>query len=100
MRCRINDLAVIVRSNIEENQGKLVKVEGIGLVRNWIVKPLSPIFLRHFLLTGNPCTVTDPFSEIEIDDNQLMPLRDNPGEDETFIWTDKPLQMQPADLSL
>lgn len=84
MRCKVGDLAVVVRARDPRNNGALCEV--LRTYHNasrpsWYIKASRPLF--NFLgmeMTG----------EIGMYDDCLQPIRDQPGEDETLAWAPVP----------
>ena len=84
MNCKQGDLAVIVRS-YAGNEGKMV--ECLRLVpeqENPMSEP-GPVWLVNIELKGAWGDATP-----HIHDDQLRPIRDQDGQDETLTWLDVP----------
>lgn len=89
MRCKVGDLAVVVKS-YSGNEGKIVRCveffparryrlpsgELTHALDGWRTEPRLPAF------DGTPAICTP--------EEHLRPIRDNPGADETLTWADKP----------
>lgn len=80
MRCRVGDLAVVIRAHHPENLGRLVKV--LRLCANhsetWVIETLGSRFVADVggnLWTGEHALALD---------TSLRPLRDDEGTDETL----------------
>lgn len=90
MRCKVGDLAVVVKSPSGKNLGiflRLVRVDAHG---DWIFKDASRLIhteLGYYVRNSDDC-----FPTVVVHDSWLMPIRDQPGEDETLAWCPVPGQ--------
>jgi len=82
MRCKVGDLAVLVRVNpgLEQNLGKLFHVERKGRVWDWVIRPLCSISMTRSY--DGEIVGYSHYIDLECMDNQLRPIRDNDGIDE------------------
>jgi len=89
MNCREGDLAVVVRSDYEQNVGVLVSVIAAhpGLADYWYVVVLgrAEVYREGRLHPAGSGGV-----RVRAADSDLRPLRNGEGEDETFTWAGKP----------
>lgn len=83
MRCKVGDLAVVVRAAVPENLGALVEVIEKGFKCDWRIQSLRPL-RRSISLFTRRITPHMPYEILECYDNQLRPIRDSEGEDETI----------------
>ncbi len=80
MRCKVGDLAIVVKS-LAGNEGKIVRcVQYIGVVK-WKV-----IGMDDTWLLDQPLKNIHGHSGFDMPDSFLRPIRDNPGQDETLQW--------------
>ncbi len=89
MRVRAGDLAVVVNNRV--NAGVIVRVlhRSPRFVGWWEVEALSG---AHRIDKGMKPRRIPPGSLCCAPDNELRPLRDDPGQDETLIWKSKEMQ--------
>ena len=99
MNCKKGDLAYTVSlenqnsESAKRNSGRLVEVLefigvyefGCGAIRRnvWSCMPLGGPMLDPYLRS---------YSDVKIDDENLRPIRDTPGADESLSWLDVPSQ--------
>lgn len=90
LNCKVGDLAVIVRSG-KGNEGKIVQcLEFIGDYW-WRDKGVS--FWSPTWKVDIDFAVNDGYTDHLIADNQLRPIRNDPGQDETLLWADVPSEV-------
>lgn len=92
MRCRVGDLAFVVRS-VAGNEGKVVTcveyvgdrefiTRGNGVRRDVDVWRIDPPLVAW---NGRPCHY--------VADERLRPIRPEPGQDETIAWAGRPQEL-------
>lgn len=84
MRCKVDDLVVVVRSAREENVGRLGRIACVSPIApfDWVVMPA-----RTFLAVNHRSRMlVEASNGTAMLDEQLRPLRDEPGPDETLSW--------------
>ena len=89
MNCKPGDLAVVIRS-CAGNEGKIVRC--IKLVPNdTAVMPDGSFWTRNGWITEPELPGWNPgIKAASVPDQNLRPIRDNDGEDESFSWAGKP----------
>lgn len=87
MRCKVGDLAVLVRSVDNVNLGKVcVVLRPHGLPGFWTVQ------FPHAI--GWSSWMTSSVAQVGgCPDEWLRPIRDNDGQDETLAWKETPTQI-------
>ena len=96
LRCKVGDLAIFKSNNAgDADDNKLVRVirRSSDAVEKfldkpcWAVESIGSPFATVEELDGSKC---EPDRFINHPDAQLVPMRNNPGEDESLRWADKP----------
>ena len=87
MNCKEGDLAVVVRS-WAKNEGKIVTCIRLTPYQEHDLKDPGFVWEVDAILRG-----ADGLGSNFIHDDQLRPLRNNPGADETLSWKDVPQEV-------
>lgn len=87
LNCKLGDLARIVNSEADNNDKIVMCVEFMG-VTPWRSRG-DITYEPTWRVDRALCSSTGEWHDL-ISDNQLRPIRDNPGEDETMTWAGKP----------
>lgn len=89
MRCKVGDLAMVVKSIGGRNLGKIVRcVRWDG--QKWFSNPDGSRVLDHSWFMGESLTAWDGTQVAVVADENLKPIRDEDGEDEMLRIAGKP----------
>jgi hypothetical protein len=85
MNCKPGDLAIIVRARYKRNLGAIVRVIDCAETK-WLDGKIGP----GWSFDGPVLIGTFGFVVNRIEDENLRPLRDSDGQDETLAWAGLP----------
>lgn len=91
LRCQIGDLAWIIRSDLPENIGRVVRVVGVGDdAGEWCVEPASGRRIKGFNVFG----IVREGGQVFVWDEALCPIRpDESHESPESIETGEPVEV-------
>lgn len=93
MRCKVGDLAIVVRSEFPGHVGKLVNVVSFWGDGRWVVEALFEVKTVRSYRTGLE-KPRNPKQPLLCRDDWLRPLRDSDGADETLAWAGRPEKVE------